>query len=904
MKRLSILSSVVIVILLSISSCNKKGNTVNTSNEIDYVDLGLSVMWATCNIGASVPEEVGNYYAWGETENKRKYTWSTYKYCNRSSDKLTKYCYNKAWGNDKVDNKGFLDLSDDVANIKYGGTWHIPTIEELEELHECCTWSWTTINGVLGYKITSNISGFTDRSIFIPVTGYYDEKDHIATSAGGYYWANSLSVGGGKNASSMYFSSEYVDWYHDSGRNCGLAIRPVCLAERNIKTTTSDDIQISIDATPIEVIDNAKGVANNHEWVDLGLSVMWASCNVGANVPSEYGDYYAWGEIETKQVYKDENYKWYDISKKTRLGDYLIMKYNTDDYYGIVDNKKELESKDDVAAVKWGDKWRIPTYNEWNELRTKCVWTWTEINGIFGYEVTSKNNTNSIFLPAAGMNNAKGGEIGHYWSSNISYANCAYSIDFDSKYKKLDYYPGHRCNGHSVRPVYALMENQNSMLNLKKETNNDNNQTKTSFINEKEESIVTQNKDRIFNDYVDLGLSVLWATCNVGASKPEEYGNYYAWGETTTKEEYTMSNYKYYSDEKMKPNKYNEKDSKKTLELIDDIARQELKGEWRIPTAQEIEELVNNCTWKWTTINGINGYKVISNIKGFKDNYIFLPASGAKQTQNATKNHRGFYISSSLKSDFNLHNIDIYFTSDEVVIEGIDRFCGKSVRPVRPKNSKQTVYYYNGDELETNYYYNGHEYVDLGLSVKWATCNIGASSPEEYGDYYAWGEIESKSSYRWTNYKFNTGGDSVSYVKLSKYMAKYGSDAVDNKSALDLQDDVARQKWSGSWHIPTKKEFNELMDNCTWSWTTMNGVSGYEVTSRKWGYTDRSIFLPAAGLRDGTILGFAGSNGYYWSSSLYTDFPYNAYCLYLSSGSVDWLVNDRYSGFPVRPVCP
>lgn len=467
MKRLSILSSVVIVILLSISSCNKKGNTVNTSNEIDYVDLGLSVMWATCNIGASVPEEVGNYYAWGETENKRKYTWPTYKYCNKSGDRLNKYCYNKAFGNNGVtDNKGVLELSDDVANLKFGGKWHIPTIEEFEELRECCTWSWVTQNGVYGYKITSNISGFTDRSIFIPTTGYYDESGKVEPTTGGYYWANSLSVGGGKNASSMYFSTEYIDWYHDVGRNCGLPVRPVCAAERTL-VRVSDDSQnnnneLSVEDTDAEVADNSRGVANNHEWVDLGLSVMWATCNVGANTPIEYGGYYAWGEIETKVEYTEENYKWFDKSKKTEYGSPINTKYNTNEIYGKIDNKTKLDLEDDVANVIWGDGWRIPTYNEWNELRSKCTWVWMEINGIQGYGVYSKINGNSIFLPAAGMDNGKYGvETGHYWSSNkLESGWCANSVDFDSKYKRIDYYPGTMYNGQSVRPVYSVNKKQ------------------------------------------------------------------------------------------------------------------------------------------------------------------------------------------------------------------------------------------------------------------------------------------------------------------------------------------------------------------------------------------------------------------------------------------------------------
>ena len=200
---------------------------------------------------------------------------------------------------------------------------------------------------------------------------------------------------------------------------------------------------------------------------------------------------------------------------------------------------------------------------------------------------------------------------------------------------------------------------------------------------------------------------------------------------------------------------------------------------------------------------------------------------------------------------------------------------------------------------------NGHEWVDLGLSVKWATCNIGASSPSAYGDYYAWGETSTKSSYTWENYRFRTSGDSYDNVKFNKYNTQSDRGSVDNRTTLELSDDVARQKWGGSWRMPTVKEFQELIDNCTWTWTTMNGVNGYKVTSKKSGYSSRSIFLPAAGRRYDTSLDYAGERGTYWSSSLFAGQPYSALGLSFSSGGHYAGYNGlRYSGQSVRPVCP
>lgn len=192
---------------------------------------------------------------------------------------------------------------------------------------------------------------------------------------------------------------------------------------------------------------------------------------------------------------------------------------------------------------------------------------------------------------------------------------------------------------------------------------------------------------------------------------------------------------------------------------------------------------------------------------------------------------------------------------------------------------------------------NVHEYVDLGLSVKWATMNVGAKTPEEYGDYFAWGETTTKSTYNWSTYKYCNG----SYDSLTKYNTNSSYGTIDNKTQLDLRDDAARANWGGSWRMPTDAELTELRSNCTWTWTTQNGVNGYKVTSKKSGYTNNSIFLPAAGYRYDSSLNGAGSYGYYWSSSLNTGYPSYAWSVDFDSGSV---YRVRADGQSVRPVCP
>ena len=180
---------------------------------------------------------------------------------------------------------------------------------------------------------------------------------------------------------------------------------------------------------------------------------------------------------------------------------------------------------------------------------------------------------------------------------------------------------------------------------------------------------------------------------------------------------------------------------------------------------------------------------------------------------------------------------------------------------------------------EPDGFVNDHGYVDLGLSVKWATCNVGANSPSDYGDYYAWGETSTKSSYDTDNSK-----------TYGKSMGNIGG----NSSY-----DVARYRWGGSWRLPTKAELEELKTKCTWTWTTQGGHNGYKVTSKTNG---KSIFLPTAGWRDGASPIYVGESGYYWSSSPHESNTRSAYSLYFySSGhDVDWY--RRSLGFSVRPV--
>lgn len=194
------------------------------------------------------------------------------------------------------------------------------------------------------------------------------------------------------------------------------------------------------------------------------------------------------------------------------------------------------------------------------------------------------------------------------------------------------------------------------------------------------------------------------------------------------------------------------------------------------------------------------------------------------------------------------------------------------------------------------------EAVDLGLSVKWANCNLGAGNPEEYGDYYAWGETSPhyQSGYaqedpqnHW-NKGYSSDGYGWSCYKLST--------TTFAPSVLPLKYDAAQAKLGAKWRMPTSEEMTELKNNCTWEWTSLNGISGYKVSGTKNGYTDKWIFLPASGTRVNTTLSELDKAGYYWSSSINPDRSRVARALGFSSASVNTGSDDRCYGLPVRPV--
>lgn len=345
------------------------------------------------------------------------------------------------------------------------------------------------------------------------------------------------------------------------------------------------------------------GSTDNVEYVDLGLPSgnLWATCNLGASSPEAYGDYYAWGEVEPKQEYTYPNHKWYKEGAPS-LG---FTKYNNED------GKMTLEDEDDAVIQKLGNGWRTPTLADFRELTNQKLTTIkkTTLNGVAGYQITSKKNGKSVFIPFAGFKRDKPQtrEISADEEVAVCMTNLrriddrvynawtfAFQNDRIGRYGKL------RSDGISIRPVKGPGM-------------------------------------PVPNNCVDLGLDsgLLWAKCNMGTTKPTEPGDHYAWAENSTKKKYTANNYKHYKwgeYDLKRIKKYNEEDGKTVIDPDDDAARVNFGVGYRIPTQEDWKELLDDCIWEpeFITLPEImdpSQTKFIARWKvtGPSGNYIILP---------------------------------------------------------------------------------------------------------------------------------------------------------------------------------------------------------------------------------------------------------------------------------------
>ena len=457
---------------------------------------------------------------------------------------------------------------------------------------------------------------------------------------------------------------------------------------------------------------------------------------------------------------------------------------------------------------------------------------------------------------------------------------------------------------------------------------------------------------------VDLGLpsGTLWANMNVGATKPKEPGGYYAWGEAEEKGRYDEFSYLYYKDGEYIDIDYDIAGTEY------DVAHVKWGGSWRMPSLEQIQELLSNCTSKWRTVTGVYGRE----FTGPNGGKVFLPAAGIRWIDRLVDpGFYGTYWSSTQSPDGNDHACYLFIGPGDAFWSDYDcrsgyRHYGRSVRPVLASHtaplilsassvkveagqacsveitsgsgsytaesnatavatvtveeSKVIIHGVNGGnaiitvtdnktcknakiEVVVEAYVQtpvALEAIDLGLpsGTKWANMNVGASKPEDYGDYYAWGETNEKADYTWVTYKFWTDKDGDGNADEREYQVL--------GDIAGTEYDVAHVKWGGSWRMPSFEQIQELLHYCTSKWTHVNSVYGREFAGPNGG----KVFLPAAGYRRHDDLKGKSNYGLYWSSTPLYSYSYSSSArgLYFTSNSAYDGLSVNYEGLNVRPV--
>lgn len=757
--------------------------------------------------------------------------------------------------------------------------------------------------------------------------------------------------------------------------------------------------------------DIASFETSNYEYVDLGLSVKWATCNLGARSPYEDGDYYAFGELTTKDSFTIDN-------------------------YNPLSNYAELPENADVAALSMGGKWRMPSQSEMHELIENCSFTFVEkIDGkaVPGYIVKSKMNGNQIFIPSSGKKDESGLSFYHQLASvrSLNSLHALRIIDNSATDIWGRFYPQvSDYEGIPIRPVLGDRKPPVESISLEpvslsvgaklkvtaslypencsvdcliwyigdeniaflNRTNNDyyavivgksvGTTTLTAYCGDQMAKCeITVTDGEYSTEMIDLGLSVKWATCNLGASNPEDAGFCCVWGGLEHSffiptEDGSVgyigppTDYTKWmdplSENQPKLHGYNYNPAWGTVDNLgvlrpeDDIATVTLGSEWRLPTKKEWLELLENTIVRYSydyNGTGVPGVVFDSKIKGYEDKSLFIPYTTYhnplwtstvtedcqysfayyiepisdywSQVMRSLRIFEGYvrpvfgerkpYVTGinlsktevSLREWTELEDFKITIqpegaACDELALKIQDesviyrRKDGLEDLLVAGREGKTTISFTSVDggytaslDVTVSPAEYSYEYVDLGTGVKWATCNLGAISPEEPGMFFAWGETEPKSSYTFDNYKWFD-----SNRVLTKYDYPYAK--------LEPEDDAATVRLGGKWRIPTHSDWSRLRGNCDWEKVSDyngTGVGGWLVTSIK---NNNSIFIPYTGVCQGSVLLDRNTRTILWSNETYGDSKYVDYgrCIELINSSdgpkpKGW---NKPLGYPIRPV--
>ena len=597
----------VVGIMMSLTLSAQSGKSSGAPANVEAVDLGLpsGTRWASCNVGASSPEEYGGYFSWGETEEKDNYNWNNYTYLET---------YEKYDGYTRIVCKdignNICGTQYDVAHVKWGGNWRMPTKAEMEELLEQCTTEQTVLNKVQVMKLTGPNGNF----IFLPFTGFYDDGDIENEGFCTQCWSGELDSYSSTWALVIYNEENYK-WVGRYGRNEGNSVRPV------------------MDAPSV-----------SREAIDLGLpsGTKWANMNVGASRPEEYGTYFAWGETSAKSSYSWDNY----------MCPEMACGKPGDPVFDLVGDIADIAgTKFDAAKMNWGASWNMPTAKQVEELASNCYSSLVTINGVQCRKLTSRINGNEIIFPLAGArwfeDFAYEGSLCYYWASTLrqgGYVSPGRFIVRDDVHGWGWSMGGEndRFCGFPIRPVMrTTVADPNLTLGTKVLMLTEGESVALTYTYEpsdadisaltwttSDSSIATVDREGVVtavsegsctitvscgslglqecrvivnnvtgtssgHEYVDLGLpsGTLWATTNVGAETPGETGTLLSW-----------------------------------VESQGDAASASWGAYWRLPMREQLEELLAGTSLVYTSLNGTEGFLLTSLTNG---KCIFLPVTNS-----------------------------------------------------------------------------------------------------------------------------------------------------------------------------------------------------------------------------------------------------------------------------------
>lgn len=580
---------------------------------------------------------------------------------------------------------------------------------------------------------------------------------------------------------------------------------------------TNEDVEKAIDEALYESVESV-------ECVDLGLpsGLLWATCNLGANKETDYGLYFQWGDTKGYKTIcteaesdgnDDAHYFDWRQYKYSGSSSSLVTKYNTSYNHGsFIDNKTILEPEDDAATIMLGSKWRMPTVEDFQELIDNTVpgdnanqYGWItnyKGSGVDGLLLKSKVNNNTIFFPAAGS--YEGAEhrwdmtMGVYGSSSLGYGTSSHEcVVLKSLSSSLITLSDYRYYGHTIRGVFpsigkkpkfqpSLPEGEPGQILTKTEDGVEWSDMSEGITKGEVEDVVN---DALFEkhidnngyDYVDMGDAGVWATCNVGATKPEEKGFEVSWGETQPKNTYTWGNYKFcYDGDRYSMTKYNNSDGKTVLDDEDDAARVNMGGSWRTPSVKDYMKLYSACNIEQTeNYNGSGVGGAILTLRTDSSKKIFLPG---KKWYNGDTEYCRFWTNELC---FDEYSCTFTFVGDGDYDDNteLQRYEGLPIRATL--DAVISPRYITKDEGDKTYESKlpdgepGQVLTKTEDGVEWKDIEVSGGSNVEFPDGEP-GQVLTKTS-TGVEFKNLPGTDGISLLRITRdeYNSRYNAGTLD-----------------------------------------------------------------------------------------------------------------------------